>query len=242
MATDGPGTTLGEGAEAEVDQRHRDQQHADQTQGAGADGPALRHLHPAQGEYRSAQRHVAKPVGHQAQGEDLGDHRILQAEARIQPVAEGDTAHPGTEVEVEGIADEGHRQDLRCRQAVPRVALTQQVEAGVDEIASQCRQSGEQQRLHAVRAQGGDHFVPVDLLRQGDQQHHHHDEERVGQKLLRDRPPSMAFGERRLAGSAGYAHWPSRCRLATAGDSTVGGSMSARRGGLAGNLAIIEGK
>jgi hypothetical protein len=87
--------------------------------------------------------HVAEPVGGQAQAEDLCDVAFAHSKPRIQAIAHGDAADPGAQIEVEGVADDPHGQDLFPRQVLADVGAADQVETGVHQEAQQ-RQAGRQ--------------------------------------------------------------------------------------------------
>ncbi len=115
MLAPAPGSLFGETTGQQVACGNRQQYQADQLQAGGAHRPVGGQLDQAQGEHRASQQHVAHPVGQQAQGEDARDGCGVQAQAAIQPVAQGDAAHPSGEIEVERIAHEGHWQHLASR-------------------------------------------------------------------------------------------------------------------------------
>jgi len=152
VAADGPRTPTGKAAQAQVHHARHQQATAYHAQGGEADLPAGRRLDPAHGEDESCQPHVAQPVGQDAHGEHPGDLRGLQAKARVQAKAQGDAAHPGAQVEIEGIADEGHRKDLPDRQVVARIAFTQHIEETVHDVTAECRRSRHPQGLRLVVA------------------------------------------------------------------------------------------
>ncbi|MNE48728.1 hypothetical protein D3C80_1432110 [compost metagenome] len=140
-------------------------------QRGAAECPARRHAHQAAAEDRTGHGHVAKPVGGQAQSQDSGDIAFAHAQPRIQAIAHGDAPDPSAEVEVEGVADDAHGQDLPPAQALSDVGAADQVEAGVGQEAQHSEHRGDDQCAHFESGQGVEHFVPVDALGEQCEQH-----------------------------------------------------------------------
>jgi hypothetical protein len=79
---------------------------------------------------------------------DAGDGAGLQAQARIEAKTEGHATHQRAEVEVEGIADEGHQHHGGGAEFVAGVAPAQQVKAAVQ------REAGDGMSTTAPQAAG----------------------------------------------------------------------------------------
>ncbi|MNO71876.1 hypothetical protein D3C76_628040 [compost metagenome] len=191
-----PLPTFGKLARHQVAGAQQQQQDPYALQRTAAELPARRHAHQPAAEHGAGNDHVAEPVGRQAQAKDLRDVALADPEPRIQPVAHGNAADPGAQVQVEGVADDPHGQNLLPGQVLADVGAADQVEAGVHQKTHQGQPRGNDQCAHLEIGQGIEHFVPFDALGEHREQHDQHQEKQHRQRSFPAAPVRLfgAFG------------------------------------------------